>query len=192
MLLYPAIYTVCTIPLAAGRIASMAGRKVPLEYFCIAGAMIACNGWLDVLLYSITRRSIVFSDSPPSDDAGLETFYGLGLKSGQRRLGNVTTIEAGGNFSDLNGAQKATHLRRGSKGRTSSSASTENLYGMAKTQSLGHGQGGFSGIKTETTVKVQREDVSEGYEMGVRVKGEVSQERLDKSWDDRSVRSFNN
>src|SRR6266487_4991103 len=92
MILYPTIYTVCTIPLAAGRIASMAGRNVDLTYFCIAGSMIACNGWLDVLLYSLTRRSIVFSESAPGEDFGIQTFLGAGKGRG---LGNVTTIEGG-------------------------------------------------------------------------------------------------
>ena len=46
-LLYPIIYVLCTAPLAMGRISSMAGHDVSLGYFCFAGAMIACNGWMD-------------------------------------------------------------------------------------------------------------------------------------------------
>lgn len=40
---YPLIYTVCTLPLAAGRMAAMGGVKISLAYFCLAGASITCK-----------------------------------------------------------------------------------------------------------------------------------------------------
>ncbi|CAK7226329.1 hypothetical protein SEUCBS140593_006204 [Sporothrix eucalyptigena] len=98
-LLYPLIYVLCTAPLAAGRIASMAGNDVSLAYFCFAGAMIASAGWLDVALYSSTRRSIVFSgEAPPSQDTGLETFAFMRTPVG-RKFGNVVFV-SGGDGSD--------------------------------------------------------------------------------------------
>ena len=86
------IYTICTAPLAAGRIASLAGNEVSLGYFCLAGTLIACNGWLDVLLYASTRADIVFAELPPGDDTGLETFAFMGKG---HNLGTVTTIQGG-------------------------------------------------------------------------------------------------
>ena len=53
--------------------------------------MIACNGWLDVLLYSSTRSEIVFSETPPGEETGLETFAFMGKG---HRLGTTTVIEA--------------------------------------------------------------------------------------------------
>ncbi|CAK7216087.1 hypothetical protein SBRCBS47491_002713 [Sporothrix bragantina] len=98
-LLYPLIYVLCTAPLAAGRIASMAGNDVSLAYFCFAGVMIASAGWLDVALYSSTRRSIVFSgEAPPSQDTGLETFAFMRTPVG-RKFGNVVFV-SGGDGSD--------------------------------------------------------------------------------------------
>jgi hypothetical protein len=135
MILYPAIYTICTVPLAAGRIASMAGRQVDNTYFCIAGSMIACNGWLDVLLYSLTRRSIVFSDSAPGDDFGIGTFWGIEKRTG---IGTVTTIEAGAKL-----------------GRTSS---TENLYG-------GDGAGMGIKVGTTVNVRSEVDVRNETFEM---------------------------
>ncbi|OAA65614.1 Glucose receptor Git3 [Niveomyces insectorum RCEF 264] len=94
-LLYPLIYVLCTMPLAAGRIASMAGNNVSLAYFCFAGAMIASAGWLDVALYSSTRRAIVFSgEAPPSQDTGLETFAFMRTPAG-RKFGNVVFVSGG-------------------------------------------------------------------------------------------------
>ena len=94
MVLYPTIYVICTLPLAAGRMASMTGVTVTYWYYCLAGAAIASCGWLDVLLYACTRRALVFSDKPPSlDDMGLDTF-GV-LTSSDSWYGMTTTIEGG-------------------------------------------------------------------------------------------------
>ena len=93
-LLYPLIYVLCTMPLAAGRIASMAGNDVSLAYFCFAGSMIASAGWLDVLLYSITRRTIVFSEARPTQDTGIETFAFMRTPVG-RKFGNLVVVSGG-------------------------------------------------------------------------------------------------
>lgn len=163
MILYPTIYTVCTIPLAAGRIASMAGRNVSLTYFCLAGSMIACNGWLDTLLYSLTRRSIVFSETA-GDSVGIQTFWALEKAP---RLGTVTTIEGG--------AHGPGHSRGG---QLSSSASTEHLYGM--------------GIKVEATVNVRSEEAQtddDVFELRQQKQRKTdSREQVDKvSWETRSL-----
>jgi hypothetical protein len=130
MILYPVIYIVCTAPLAIGRIAAMAGNEVSLAYFCVAGSMIACNGWLDVLLYATTRADIVFTAYPPSDDIGLETFAFMGKG---HTFGTVTTVEAGpGGASRLGGGQ-----------RSQGGDSVENLYGLDKIM-----------VKGEVTVSV--------------------------------------
>ncbi|KAA8567517.1 hypothetical protein MFRU_048g00170 [Monilinia fructicola] len=125
MVLYPLIYTICTIPLAAGRIAALAGKEVSLGYFCVAGSMIACNGWLDVLLYASTRADIVFSEYPPGEETGLETFAFMGKG---HSLGTTTTIEAGGLTSQgLRGNRGSGNMGRRGHG---SSDSTDNLYKM--------------------------------------------------------------
>ncbi|KAI6716000.1 hypothetical protein JHW43_001497 [Diplocarpon mali] len=92
MILYPLIHTFCTAPLAAGRIFSIAGGDVTLEYFVVAGAMIASNGWLDFILYVSTRRDIVLSEDPPSPITGLDTLMCFGMVD--RGMGNTITIEA--------------------------------------------------------------------------------------------------
>jgi len=56
MILYPIIYVLTTLPLAAGRISSMAGHTLPKDYLIIAGIMMACGGWMNCLLYSLTRH----------------------------------------------------------------------------------------------------------------------------------------
>lgn len=91
MIIYPVIYVVCTLPLAGGRMAAMTGKVVPYWYYCLAGAAITSCGWLDVLLYALTRRVLIFSHSPPpKTDYGLNTF---GWFHGSTFYGTTTTIE---------------------------------------------------------------------------------------------------
>jgi hypothetical protein len=81
MILYPIIYIVLTLPLAAGRMAAMAGRTLPVAYYCVAGALLCSCGWLDTLLYTLTRR--VFIKSEPQ--ARTRSPTGTGSRNGSRR-----------------------------------------------------------------------------------------------------------
>lgn len=61
MIVYPFAYVTLSLPLAAGRVASMAGqvRKPPLIFFCVAGIMMASCGVVDVALYIYTRKALI-------------------------------------------------------------------------------------------------------------------------------------
>ncbi|KAI1799880.1 G protein-coupled glucose receptor regulating Gpa2-domain-containing protein [Daldinia bambusicola] len=93
-LIYPIIYILCTAPLALGRVFTMSGRDVSIAYFCLSGAMIASNGWLDVLLFSTTRHSIIFNAPLDSEDTGLETFAFMRTPH-WRRYGNMVWVQGG-------------------------------------------------------------------------------------------------
>lgn len=91
MIIYPAIYVVCTLPLAGGRMAAMTGVQIPYWYYCLAGTAITSCGWLDVLLYIFTRRALLFRKTPPSkSNIGLHT---LGWYHGSELYGTTTTID---------------------------------------------------------------------------------------------------
>ncbi|KAI1751753.1 hypothetical protein F4782DRAFT_540776 [Xylaria castorea] len=92
-LIYPVIYLICILPLATGRVASMAGKDPPLGYFCFAGALAASNGWLDVLLFTTTRRSIVFGDDFGNEDTGVDTF--AFMNSSPSTFGNTIWVRGG-------------------------------------------------------------------------------------------------
>lgn len=94
MVVYPVVYVICTLPLASARMASMGGHPPSLARLCLSGAMITSNGWLDVLLYTLTRRIMVFSDEPPPDDNGIDTFSTF-WSNGSKRFGGKCVIEAG-------------------------------------------------------------------------------------------------
>ncbi|KIX95417.1 uncharacterized protein Z520_08934 [Fonsecaea multimorphosa CBS 102226] len=91
MIIYPVVYVVCTLPLAGGRMAAMTGVSVPYWWFCLAGAAISSCGWLDALLYAVTRHVLIFGRAPPPpQDLGLDTFGWKNL--GDNFWGMRTTI----------------------------------------------------------------------------------------------------
>ncbi|KZL76653.1 integral membrane protein [Colletotrichum incanum] len=146
---------------AAGRLASMAGHEVSLAYFCFSGAMIACNGWMDVVLYSSTRRSIVFSsEGPPTQDVGLETF--TFMCSTPPKFGN-TTIVVGG--AGPNGKKKSCSkwcdklARKGPKSSRIKGLKVECSESTDSMRGLGTGESSVLGMsiqyETTTTVSVE-------------------------------------
>lgn len=98
--------------------------------------MITSNGWLDVLLYSLTRRVLLFGPEMPDETGGaLETFR---LRPDQA-YGTTTTIEA----SNM-GRRPSSRRKTPGELPHSRHESTEELFGL-------------QGVKTETTVVVRTE-----------------------------------
>lgn len=66
MTLYPFVYVVLTLPLSAGRMWTMAhgGRATSIEFSCAAGALLASCGWVDAMLYTLTRRRLMEETMP--------------------------------------------------------------------------------------------------------------------------------
>jgi hypothetical protein len=61
MMLYPFVYVLLTLPISACRMWSMAhnGRPVSHTTQIIVGALLASCGWVDCLLYSLTRKRLI-------------------------------------------------------------------------------------------------------------------------------------
>ncbi|TQS35997.1 hypothetical protein Golomagni_03566 [Golovinomyces magnicellulatus] len=59
MVMYIFAYLALTLPLAAGRAMAMANKEPSIEFFITAGTLIACSGFVDVLLYVGTRNLLV-------------------------------------------------------------------------------------------------------------------------------------
>lgn len=59
MVIYPVVYITLTLPLAAGRMASVSGHPPSVTYFCVAGSLMTLSGLCDTLLYTLTRRNSV-------------------------------------------------------------------------------------------------------------------------------------
>ncbi|KAF5023533.1 hypothetical protein F66182_4400 [Fusarium sp. NRRL 66182] len=152
-LIYPVIYVLCTLPLAAGRIATMAGANVPNGYFCFAGAMIASNGWFDCLLFGTTRNTIVFASryDVSCADVGLTTFAFLKTPT-NRRFGNTISIQGGrqNDESASAGGWWTWPAKAGSNGRS--------RKGMIRTISQESLRGQAIQMDTVTSVVVEVDD----------------------------------
>ena len=73
--------------------AAMTGVKIPFWYYCLAGSAITSCGYIDVTLYVLTRRVLVFGRAPPArDDFGFDTL-GWSYGGQNRFFGTTTTIE---------------------------------------------------------------------------------------------------
>lgn len=68
LFIYPIIYVICALPLAAGRMAAMSGRTVSPIYYLIAGSLMGSCGWIDALLYAFTRRRLLFVSAGLKDE----------------------------------------------------------------------------------------------------------------------------
>ncbi|RYP42295.1 hypothetical protein DL768_010366 [Monosporascus sp. mg162] len=114
-LIYPLIYVSCTAPLALGRIATMAGVNVSITYFCVAGGLIASNGFLDVLLFSTTRHLVLFNAPADSDDTGLSTFAFMRTPR-DRQYGNMVWVQGGARNAPSEGGKPRGRRKNGSSG----------------------------------------------------------------------------
>ncbi|CAI0642806.1 unnamed protein product [Colletotrichum noveboracense] len=159
-LLYPLIFLVCTTPLAIGRMMGTRGVKLSPEYLCFAGAMITSNGWLDVILFSTTRRAILFHTSPDDQNLGIETFNltPLGQQFGHRVW--ITSGSKKKQNERKNGVfRKPSRCpRRGSAGSHDRSESMTSLHKRDLA--------GLKGIQMETVTRVFVEVESPSEENG--------------------------
>ncbi|TEA11995.1 hypothetical protein C8034_v006952 [Colletotrichum sidae] len=135
-LIYPVIYILCTAPLALGRVVTMAGREVSLEYFCLAGAMIASNGWLDVLLFSTTRHVIIFGAPLDSEETGIETFAFMRTPA-NRRYGNMVWVQGAGSVATTTKKKKQQQQQQRGAAAT---AADEGTGGWLRTVFRGRGR----------------------------------------------------
>lgn len=127
-LVYPLIYVVCTLPLAMGRVGTLAGADVPYWYFCMAGALITSNGWLDVLLWGTTRHTIVFGPIDNADALGLETFNFMRTPP-ERRYGNIVWVQGA---TDSDSTNNNNHNNRGGGSRSGAARRSRTWWGRGR------------------------------------------------------------
>ncbi|KAJ5715240.1 uncharacterized protein N7483_012421 [Penicillium malachiteum] len=95
MVLYPIVYILLTLPLSAGRMASVSGTSPSVTYFCVAGAMMTLSGFCDVLQYTLTRKSIVLESETRSKDVSRDKSkqgYGNIYSNKSEDKGHFTTV----------------------------------------------------------------------------------------------------
>ncbi|KAF2691736.1 hypothetical protein K458DRAFT_4852 [Lentithecium fluviatile CBS 122367] len=106
MVMYPAVYVILTLPIAVGRMVAMAGVDMPDLFFCIAGSFLTSCGWIDAVLYTLTRRIFIGSDisghhynrtvTAITTNAARPGDEDIGMKSLNKDMGARTVTIVGG------------------------------------------------------------------------------------------------
>ena len=174
MILYPVIYVILTLPLAAGRMAAMAGITLPDTYYCVAGSLITSCGWLDALLYTLTRRVIISTElmnkpnshSRPTVAESDPNVSGWEIHSFDKATANgdtvrTVTITGGNRARDSGGWSGSSGGKRGrSRGPTSSHARSGSSVSPRVPSPVGSGDSvqklvaGLGGVTAETKLEV--------------------------------------
>ncbi|KAI1770833.1 G protein-coupled glucose receptor regulating Gpa2-domain-containing protein [Hypoxylon cercidicola] len=113
MLAYAIVYTILSLPLAAGRMASMSNNELSNEYYLFAGALFTSSGWVDTVLYTLTRRALLFNElnaygRQPRPATAANTY---GKDAGFQRQGSTDSILARNGFGSNGGIKMERTIR---------------------------------------------------------------------------------
>jgi len=59
LLIYPILFMIVTMPISIFRIAEFAGQNWGITFVHFSAALFECTGWINVLLYTSTRKGLV-------------------------------------------------------------------------------------------------------------------------------------
>jgi hypothetical protein len=68
MVIYPLVYLVLSLPLAAGRMSTSSGNPPGKTYFGVAGCLMSLSGLMDVTVYTLTRRHLLIDTEHSTTD----------------------------------------------------------------------------------------------------------------------------
>ena len=84
LLIYPVIYMILTMPLSISRIAEFAGQKWGLKIVYFGAALFDCTGFINVLLYTTTRKGLVSWDRLKASKNGESDLRPSSRRNGRR------------------------------------------------------------------------------------------------------------
>jgi hypothetical protein len=68
MVIYPVVYLCLSLPLSAGRMSTLRGVPPSRTYFGVAGCLMAFSGFVDVAVYTLTRRHLLIDTEHSTTD----------------------------------------------------------------------------------------------------------------------------
>ncbi|EYE97742.1 protein gprD [Aspergillus ruber CBS 135680] len=153
MVIYPFVYVVLSLPLAAGRMATARHVAPSKTYFAVAGSLMALSGFMDVAVYTLTRRHLLIeTDESANDNAyvytdpkGFQTHISTtGGKEKKFRVGNkmrrgLQTVESANDTVNDDRDDSTEDIMR---------------KGDMEMNNLAHG-----GVYQETTIEISSEPV---------------------------------
>jgi hypothetical protein len=154
MVVYPLVYLVLSLPLAAGRMATARGDAPSKTYFGVAGCLMALSGFFDVMVYTLTRRHLLLDTEHSTTDHnydGTDSQWQTNIstagpsksrkfRSRGSRLGS--RFQKNGNHADV-------------KATSPFEDSTEDIVNKNDME-----MSNFGGVYQETTIEISHEPVS--------------------------------
>lgn len=151
MVIYPLLYLVLSLPLAAGRMSTARGSSPSKTYFGVAGCLMALSGFMDVLVYTLTRRHLMIDTEHSTTD---RAYYEGGTDS-QWHTNVTTTAGSKPRKGFRMGSRLANRSRHGGindKDRLSPfEGSMENM--VSKDVELSN----LNGVYQQTTIEISHE-----------------------------------
>ncbi|EFQ99596.1 integral membrane protein [Nannizzia gypsea CBS 118893] len=141
MVLYPLAYLVLSLPIAAARMASVQGNPPSLTYLCVAAAIIASSGTVDVIVYALTRKALLLdSELSRTSEKG-----GSGSNGRRSQLASTTDHRQSQGY-ELNKLNKHNAKNPASFG----DHSTDDIIDQLE-------KGGFGKVYQQTTIEITHE-----------------------------------
>lgn len=165
MTIYPMVYIVMTLPLSAGRMWTMNhnGRSTSDVFSCIAGALLTSCGWVDSLLYALSRKRLLKHTMPDASSRRTDDFESHQL--GSKIITQTRTVAVAGH--SLHESESSDRGRY--HGRTTNMRvyRTSSPTGSVDPILSGAGfLGGMTGqVKTEITAGQRHVDDGQPYEL---------------------------
>ncbi|KAF7444487.1 Git3 multi-domain protein [Pyrenophora tritici-repentis] len=178
MVMYPAVYVILTLPIAVGRMVAMTGEPMSENFYIIAGCLLTSCGWIDALLYTLTRRVLVSGDlsaghynqtltanltnaaRPGDTEQGHFGLQSVGKNDGITTNARTVTITGG--------TKRSSHLSEHRRGRShmietqrSSTINEESPTRTGSQDSIIRTKDTGISIVTETSVQVETSDEKE-------------------------------
>lgn len=157
MVIYPVVYVLLSLPLAAGRMATAQGNSPSKDYFAVAGSLMALSGLMDVIVYTVTRRHLITDTEHSTTDRNYEN------NTDSQWQTNITTTGAEGSRPRKGGFRMGSRLS--SKFRKSMPTvvdketrnspfddSTDNIVRKDDVE-----MNTFGGVYQETTIEISHE-----------------------------------
>ncbi|KAJ6100247.1 hypothetical protein N7467_001782 [Penicillium canescens] len=158
MVVYPLVYLVLSLPLAAGRMATARGSAPSKTYFGVAGCLMALSGFFDVMVYTLTRRHLLIDTEHSTTDRNYDN-------TDSQWQTNITTNAGGSSKPRSKGFRSKRGSRFGSRFRQNSNPdtkrtspfddSTDDIVPKNEME-----MSNFGGVVQETTIEISHEPVS--------------------------------
>ncbi|KAJ5201168.1 hypothetical protein N7449_005971 [Penicillium cf. viridicatum] len=152
MVIYPFVYLVLSLPLAAGRMATARGNSPSKTYFGIAGCIMAFSGAVDVAVYTLTRRHLLIDTEHSTTDRN------YGNTDSQWQTNITTNAGSRSRKAFRMGSRLNSKLRRSVPENDHTSpfeGSTEDIVRKNDMEMLN-----FHGVYQETTIEISHEPAS--------------------------------